>query len=241
MPRKGFEITIRVKTQQIIIEEAEDENYLPLRQWEVQLCMINQKGEEVPANLLANCTYYLHKTFEKPIQKIEESPFLISEQGWGEFDMKIVCKFVGKSGKFSILHDLTFEEPAYAVDYLVQVPVYIPRLRHVLEETFTLPADIDEPLKVKKPSINWNASILSFDEDMITEFTQIILNDPAVKAEISRHDKSEKVHLYFGQFPEELLNKLIDYSKTTKSSNKDQTLKNDSSDDDIDIFGDRIV
>lgn len=233
----GFEVLIRVKTQQIIIQEAEDENDLPLRKWMVEIVMLDKDGNEVPADILENCVYYLHKSFENPVQKFTKPPFTISEQGWGEFDMKIVCKLIGKSGKFTIIHYIEFQDNAYAVDYTVQLPLNISKLRSALEKHFTLPNGIDKS-QDKKP-FNWNGIVTGFDEDMITEFTQIILNDPAVKAEIDRHDKAENVYLYLGQFPDELLEKLKDYAKKIKQGTPVPATANESSDEEIDIFEDK--
>lgn len=221
----GLEIVVRVKTQQIVVEESEDENELPLRKWMITICMLNKDGEEVSADIIAHCIYYLHKTFENPVQKYTEPPFTIIEEGWGEFSIKIICKLIAKSGKFTIYHDLLFQENAYAVDYSVQVPLNIGKLRAVLQKNFTLPENPMEGLtKSNRPRLSWGKVLPTFDEDMITEFTQIILNDPSVKAEIDRHDRTEKVYLYFGQFPNELLEKLVEYTNTVKKKNKELKL-----------------
>lgn len=231
-----FEIVIRVKTQQIIIEKSEDEDELPLRKWMVEICMLDKDGKEVPADILESCTYYLHKTFEHPVRKIAESPFTLTEQGWGEFDMKIVCKLIGKSGKFTIIHDIEFQDDAYAIDYTVQVPVINSKMRSTLLKNFNVPDEIDAP--VNKPQEKWGTILQDFDEDMITEFTQIILNNRAVKAEINRHDPTERVHLHFGQFPVDLLEQLIDYIKEIKSGTETKTVVNEGCEEEIDIFGD---
>lgn len=231
-----FEIVIRVKTQQIIIKEAEDEDDLPLRKWLVEICMLDKNGNEVSADILEHCTYYLHKTFEHPVRKVIEPPFTLSEQGWGEFDMKIVCNLIEKSGKFTIVHNIEFQDDAYAIDYTVQLPLTIPKLRSILVKNFTLPDDIDVP--VSKPQEKWNQILPDFDEDMITEFTQIILNNPAVKAEINRHDHAERVHLYFGQFPVDLLEQLIQYVNKIKNGTKPIPSIHEGFDEEIDIFED---
>lgn len=238
----GLDIVIRVKTQQIIIEEGEDENELPLRKWMVTICMLNKDGEEVPADIIAHCIYYLHKTFENPVQKYTEPPFTIVEEGWGEFDMKIVCKLIAKSGKFTIFHDLSFQDSAYAVDYSVQVPLNIGKLRAVLQKNFILPENpMEDVTKTNRPRLSWGKVLTTFDEDMITEFSQIILNDPSVKAEIDRHDRTEKVYLYFGQFPNELLEKLVEYAKSIKKRNKESKLhEGEAVDEDDELIENRL-
>ena len=142
--------------------------------------------------------------------------------------MKIVCKLIAKAGKFTIFHDLSFQDSAYAVDYTVQVPINIAKLRAVLQKNFIIPDNsLEDQTKNNKPRLSWGRVLPTFDEDMITEFSQIILNDPSVKAEIDRHDKSEKVYLYFGQFPDELLERLVEYAKNVKKRGKELKLHQD--------------
>ena len=40
-------------------------------------------------------------------------PFRISEEGWGEFDMKITLTITNKGGEHVIEHDLNFAEERY--------------------------------------------------------------------------------------------------------------------------------
>jgi transcription initiation factor IIF auxiliary subunit len=45
----------------------------------------------------------------------KEPPFMISEKGWGEFDMQIVLTPIGapKGGEQTISHDLNFQQNRY--------------------------------------------------------------------------------------------------------------------------------
>jgi YEATS domain-containing protein 4 len=38
-------------------------------------------------------TFLLHESFQSPIRKIYEEPFLLTETGWGEFNIKIQIEF----------------------------------------------------------------------------------------------------------------------------------------------------
>jgi transcription initiation factor TFIID/TFIIF subunit len=90
--------------------------------------------------------YILHQTFEPPVRsksfllsfsgypllqfnqmavdtvvplfslEVNEFPFQLQEQGWGEFDMKIMLHFVDKSvPPFVLDHDLHFQSTHYEV------------------------------------------------------------------------------------------------------------------------------
>lgn len=44
---------------------------------------------------------------------LKKVPFLLSEQGWGEFDMEIVLHGVDKGGDHVVRHDLNFQKNKY--------------------------------------------------------------------------------------------------------------------------------
>jgi transcription initiation factor TFIID/TFIIF subunit len=44
---------------------------------------------------------------------IKKAPFLLQEQGWGEFDMTIELTLTDKSGVYTVAHDLNFEKNVY--------------------------------------------------------------------------------------------------------------------------------
>lgn len=78
-----------------------------------------------------------------------------------------------------------FQDSAYAVDYTVQVPLNIAKLRAVSQENFVLSDNsIEDQTKNNKPRLNWGKVLSIFEKDMITEFSQIVLNGSSVKAEI---------------------------------------------------------
>ena len=37
----------------------------PLRRWSIQLFMLNESGEEIPASVYSKATYHLHESFGK--------------------------------------------------------------------------------------------------------------------------------------------------------------------------------
>ena len=53
---------------------------------------------------------------------VKKIPFLIQEQGWGEFDMEIVFHGVDKGGDHHVRHDLNFQKPKYdAIHTVVRI------------------------------------------------------------------------------------------------------------------------
>lgn len=241
-----------MKTQNIIIEEPVDEEEFPLRKWRVEICLLDISGNEIPAEVLFSVTYNLHKSFQNPVRKLVEPPFALEEEGWGEFDMKIVCRFIKNGGLFTINHDLNFQDDAYAVDYTVHAPLHLPNFRNELAKYYpiaqyvTSDSEISEGKRgkdgrIRNPkslSVSFRRWCFNIDEDVITKYTQLILNDPAIKNEINRHEVHEKVYLYFGQFPRELLEKMEEFMKNPPTESNDDIKTN--SDDEFDIFEDEI-
>lgn len=96
-----------------------------MRQWSIQISLLNQDGNEIPANILDKVTYSLHPTFSNPIRSVKAQPFKIEEQGWGEFDIPIAVHLVGLNGKLGerkFNHDLNFLQEKYIADHQISIP-----------------------------------------------------------------------------------------------------------------------
>ena len=58
---------------------------------------------------------------------VKKTPFMLSEQGWGEFDMELVLHAIDKGGDHVIRHDLNFQKNKYeSVHPLVGPPPRVP-------------------------------------------------------------------------------------------------------------------
>ncbi|QLQ81477.1 hypothetical protein HG537_0F02380 [Torulaspora globosa] len=197
----------------MIIPDATAVDSLPLRKWRVEICMLDEKGDEIEATVLSDCTFQLHPTFERPTRKLFSPPFVLEEQGWGEFDIKILCNCLGNTGKIKIQHPLRFEDDAYAIDYSVQVPYHTAELRSRLENHFTL--QDEESQMPEKPqtgaSSSWINSIPRLDEDSVTEIVRMILSHPAVRNEVLDHPRHEDFIMTLHQLPTELLDEIRNY------------------------------
>lgn len=73
----------------------------PMRQWSIEITMLNEQGEEITALILDKVTYTLHPTFANPVRTLKLPPFRVEEQGWGEFDIPIAVHLVGLPAKSS--------------------------------------------------------------------------------------------------------------------------------------------
>lgn len=104
----------------------------PMKEWFVQLYLIDQDGKEQPANCFTKVTYNLHPSFENPQQSrrnsslativlraltcvaaFHKAPFTCKNEGWGEFEMSIDMFTTEKGGKITVYHDLNFAAPKY--------------------------------------------------------------------------------------------------------------------------------
>jgi transcription initiation factor TFIID/TFIIF subunit len=139
--------TIRITTEQHILKEVPPVENYPMRQWSIQISMLDSTGNEIPANILDKVTYTLHPTFANPIRSLKLPPFKVEEQGWGEFDIPIsfhILGLAGKSGERKFNHDLNFLSERYVTDHVITIPVNPAKnqpLNKLLLESGSLPFD----------------------------------------------------------------------------------------------------
>lgn len=132
--------TVRVTTRQHVLPEVKPvQEGFPMREWSIEVSMVTEDGEEVPATLFDKVTYSLHPTFPNPVRPFKNPPFRISEQGWGGFDVPITLTLVEKGGNIKINHDLNFYKDQYIVDKVITVNTTKPALLKELEKTGLIP------------------------------------------------------------------------------------------------------
>lgn len=110
-----------------------------MRQWSIQISLLNHDGEEVPATIFEKATYKLHPSFDKRatqgttqaasclvivtdecfVSVIKRPPFRIDEEGWGEFDMEIILAAIDKGGDHTVAHDLNFQAERYEAKHVL--------------------------------------------------------------------------------------------------------------------------
>ncbi|CUM66499.1 uncharacterized protein PRCAT00004165001 [Priceomyces carsonii] len=145
--------TIRITTEQHILKDLPPVENFPIREWSIEITMLDQSGNEIPANILDRVTYSLHPTFVNPIRTLKQQPFRVQEQGWGEFDIPIAVHLLGISGKLGerkLSHDLNFSQEKYTTDHVISIPTNKNQaLNKLLLESGPLPNNVDD-LSVKR-------------------------------------------------------------------------------------------
>jgi len=108
--------TVKLVTRQRVIDDTPEVEGFPMRQWDINIYVVGPDGDDLPATCFEKATYLLHESFGKRAKQVfKEPPFMISEKGWGEFDMQIVLTPIGapKGGEQTISHDLNFQQNRY--------------------------------------------------------------------------------------------------------------------------------
>lgn len=157
--------TVRIKTKQAVLPDVPPpvENF-PMRQWSIEIVLLDDQGNEVPATLFDKVVYHLHPTFANPNRTFSQPPFKIEEQGWGGFELLISAHLLEKGGEKKITHDLHFMKDAYEVDHVIQVPINKPLLRTELEKT----GPVDEVAAAATPTASTTAAATPGDKRKAT-------------------------------------------------------------------------
>lgn len=123
-----------------------------MRQWSIEVYVLDEHGQVIPANIFDKVTYHLHPTFANPVRALKKSPFKIEEQGWGEFELGITFTFADKAGERKIAHDLNFRQERYEIDHVLHCPLKSEKLRVLLAESGPVPA-VDASLGEKRKAL----------------------------------------------------------------------------------------
>jgi len=134
MPDIKRQINIITK-QKPLAGVAEAAEGFPMREWSVEIWLLDDAGNEVPANIFEKAVYNLHPSFERNKQIFKKPPFRIQEKGWGEFEMQIVLSAVHKGGEHPIVHDLNFASERYEAKHTITFRNPRPELVSLLAET----------------------------------------------------------------------------------------------------------
>ncbi|KAJ4304234.1 transcription factor TFIIF complex subunit Tfg3 [Collariella sp. IMI 366227] len=138
---------IKVVTEQHNTNKPAVMEGFPMKEWTVEVYILDQEGKEKPARCFTKVVYNLHPSFENPVQTFMEPPFKCTNEGWGEFEMTIDLFTTEKGGKQSIVHDLNFAAPQYENIHTLSFKNPSQALQQILRETGPLPSDEERKLK----------------------------------------------------------------------------------------------
>lgn len=126
----------------------------PLRAWSIEIYVLDQSGNQIPATIFDKVTYHLHPTFPNPTRTLKKAPFKIEEEGWGEFELGLTLTLLEKSGDRKLAHDLNFQTNRYEVDHVINIPINkSATLRSLLAESGPVP-EVDDSIGDKRKQNN---------------------------------------------------------------------------------------
>ncbi|KAI1075324.1 SAS complex, SAS5 subunit/transcription initiation factor IID, subunit 14 [Whalleya microplaca] len=149
-----IERKVKLVTEQHNIPKESPMPDFPMKEWSVKIYLLDQAGNEHPANCFTKVQYNLHPSFENPHQVFTEPPFLCKNEGWGEFEMSIDLYTTEKGGKTSIFHDLNFQSPSYEVEQSVTFKNPSQALSQLLRETGPIPNEDETKSAAKSRKTN---------------------------------------------------------------------------------------
>ncbi|KAI9897722.1 hypothetical protein N3K66_007578 [Trichothecium roseum] len=160
---------IRIVTEQNVIDEPSPVADFPMRKWNLRLYLLDEEGNERPADVFTKVVYHLHPTFENPDQTFTKPPFHVSEKGWGEFEIIVECFTTEKTKLAPIIHDLNFLKERYENEHVVHFKNPSQALQEKLRETGPLPNDEDAKKKKSGLSSGSAGKRQKFDYEKIAE------------------------------------------------------------------------
>lgn len=228
--------TVRIKTSQHVLPDLPPVENFPMRQWSIEIVLLDEEGKEIPATIFDKVVYHLHPTFANPNRTFTETPFKIVEQGWGGFPLDISVFFLEKAGERKITHDLNFLQESYEIDHVIQVPTNKPTLAAELAKSGLLDdtsgsskrkaATANGEPKVKKAkaasasTVKGNVDIekLAFgltklNEDDLVGVVQMVTDNRTPEMNVTNNVEEGEFIIDLYSLPDGLLKSLWDYVK----------------------------
>jgi len=167
----------------------------PMKEWTIELFVLDEEGNHHPANCFNKVVYNLHPSFENPLQTFHEPPFRCTNEGWGEFEMTIECFTTEKSGKSTLVHDLNFAAATYENIHTVTFRNPSQALQQVLRDTGPLPIE-DDGTKSKNRKLQDAKKKKGVDvEKMAEALTKLSEDDLLVVIQLIHDNKTDETYI----------------------------------------------
>lgn len=175
--------TIRVKTSQHILPDLPPVEGFPMRQWAIEIVLLDQDNTEIPLTIADKVVYHLHPTFANPTRTFTDSPFRIEEQGWGGFALNISLFLLDKGGERKVTHDLNFIKDEYHVDHVISAPINInkPNLMKELAKSGLVPSEDSISTNKRKIAVTSSAPATSSVTNSPASNNKTTTNEPKPK------------------------------------------------------------
>lgn len=170
---------LKLVTEQNVIDKESVVAEFPMREWSIRLYMVDDAGNEHPADCFNKVVYNLHPSFENPVQTFTKPPFMCKNEGWGEFELTVDCYYTEKT-KLTVPHDLNFLQNRYEV----VVPVTFKNPSQALQEKLRElgPMATDEDARPKKKGVAGKKSgAQKYDYEKIAEALEKLEEDDLLK------------------------------------------------------------
>ncbi|OJI90122.1 hypothetical protein ASPTUDRAFT_52027 [Aspergillus tubingensis CBS 134.48] len=220
---------VRLVTEQHIVNKDSGVEGFPLRSWSIEIYVVNEHGEQVPANVFDKVTYTLHPSFgDRAIQTFKNPPFRISEEGWGEFDMQIGLTAADK--EHFVTHDLNFAQPRYESKHVITFKNPKPALLALLRESGPVPGD-ENGVKSKRAATGEEGSkkkkrteksvdmdkladgLQRLGEDDLLQVVQMVHDNKAPDSYTKNDVEQGEFHVDLYTLPDTLIKMLWDFTQ----------------------------
>jgi len=217
--------TVKLVTEQVIMPNKDSgvEGF-PLRNWKIQVYLVNDEGKDVPATLFDKATYNLHPSFGNKAKQVKtKPPFKIEEEGWGEFEMEVVLTSSDKD--HHIPHDLNFQQPRYEALHTITFKNPKAALLDRLRESGPVPGDDvngikkrDEGAKKKKridKGIDMDRladNLQRLGEDDLLQVVQMVHDNKAPDSYTKNDVEQGEFHVDLYTLPDALIKMLWDFT-----------------------------
>ncbi|OJJ50960.1 hypothetical protein ASPZODRAFT_138085 [Penicilliopsis zonata CBS 506.65] len=216
--------TVRLVTEQHVINKDSGVEGFPLRSWSIEIYVLNEHGEQVPATVFSKVTYSLHPSFgDKAIQTFKNPPFRIQEEGWGEFDMQISLT---ADKEHSVTHDLNFALPRYESKHVITFKNPKPALLALLRESGPVPGDENgvkskraaggEESAKKKKKVDMDKladGLQKLGEDDLLQVVQMVHDHKAPDSYTKNDVEQGEFHVDLYTLPDSLIKMLWDFTQ----------------------------
>ncbi|PWY84959.1 putative Ran-specific GTPase-activating protein 1 [Aspergillus heteromorphus CBS 117.55] len=221
--------TVRLVTEQHIVNKDSGVEGFPLRSWSIEVYVVNEHGDQIPANVFDKVTYTLHPSFgERAVQTFKNPPFRISEEGWGEFDLQINLTAADKD--HILTHDLNFAQARYESKHNITFKNPKPALLSLLRESGPVPGD-ENGVKSKRAAAGEEGSkkkkrtekIVDMDkladglqrlgEDDLLQVVQMVHDNKAPDSYTKNDVEQGEFHVDLYTLPDTLIKMLWDFTQ----------------------------
>ncbi|KAK2629268.1 hypothetical protein QTJ16_000088 [Diplocarpon rosae] len=211
---------VKLVTEQRNIDKPSDVEGFPMKRWNIEIFILDEAGNERPANCFTKVVYNLHPSFANPVQTFHEPPFRCENEGWGEFDMTIDLFTSEKGGKNTIPHDLNFAKEKYESKHNVTFKNANSSLINLLRETGPVPGDENGRKKEKKTSSKKAGTVdmeklaeglVKLNEDDLLHVVQMIHDNKSEDTYTKNDIEQGEFHVDLYTLPETLVKMLWDY------------------------------